>query len=380
MDQQRLDRYVNCLQDTRSKFVVICLIANCVLFFSPLLAFAQNLPLASEAAQKAVDLMQDNLLEQSLKQWDTAIVLSPETVAYKYERVLVLMMLMRYSEARESLEPFYKDKALLDRGYQLMGNIYDYLEDSVNSKKIYLEGLSVYPKSGRMHYELGAIAYLKRDMATASNWWVKGTQVEPAFATNYYWLTKMYSTTNNRLWAVLYGEAFLNLERSTARTKEISGLLFNVWNASISVGHPNDPINFCTEDVLEKPDPRGASVMNFPVAFEFTVAMCVQQFVIRDSVLPRLTMSQMVDLRYQFVRAWQKSGMDTTHSNSVVEWNIKLLKEGRLKEYLWWLYSYGDVRQMNVYFKANEQRYDTFLAWFMDQSMDFSKPLHIGLE
>ncbi|MBK9183712.1 MAG: hypothetical protein IPM83_11475 [Ignavibacteria bacterium] len=50
-----------------------------------------------------------------------------------------------------------------------------------------------------------------------------------------------------------------------------------------------------------------------------------------------------------------------------------------MKEYLWWLYGYGDKQEMQRHYKQNADRYDTFLVWFSENGMSFEKPLCLGL-
>jgi len=334
---------------------------------------------ADSAAKRAVELMDNNLPESAIEKWNEAINLVPNYTPYKYEMAVCYVMAKKHTEAIEILKTIYTSTQLGDRGYQLLGNCYDFLEDTAASRKMYEEGVQAHPNSGRLHFELGQRAYLEKNRAQAHQYWLKGTQAEPRYATNYYWLARSNSETRDRLWAALYGEAFLNLERNTQRTREISKLVFDMWNLSIRIGDTLDPINFCTEATLEVPDKRGPDVMNFATAFEFTVAQATQPFIIKDSVITALSIEKMVDLRYRFTRAWVTSGNDTLHVNDLLRWNSYLQKQGRIKEYLWWLYSYGDPREMNAYFRKNEERYDIFLVWFGENQLAFERPLCIGL-
>lgn len=334
---------------------------------------------ADSAAKRAVELMDNNLPESAIEKWNEAIALVPTYMPYKYEKAVCLVMAKKHTDAVELLKSIYTSPQLGDRGYQLLGNCYDFLEDTASSRKMYLEGVEAHPNSGRLHFELGQRAYIDKNRAQAHQYWLKGTMAEPRYATNYYWLARSYSETRDRLWAALYGEAFLNLERNTQRTREISKLVFDMWNLSLRIGDTLDPINFCTEATLEVPDKRGPDVMNFPTAFEFTVAQASQPFIVKDSVLKSLSIEKMVDLRYRFTRAWVTSGNDSLHVNDLLRWNSYLQRQGRLKEYLWWLYSYGDPREMNAYFRKNEERYDIFLVWFGENQLAFERPLCIGL-
>lgn len=328
---------------------------------------------------RAVEFMDRNLPDEAIKRWDSALVLRPDYVLYKYERAICLLMAKRYTQAVEALKPMYRDTMLYDRAYQLLGNSYDYLGDSASSFTIYNEGLSRYPMSGRLHYELGAAAFIGGRLDSAIRWWVKGTRVEPSFATNYYWIAKTSAKSKDRIWTVLFGEAFINIETNTQRTKEMGEMLFDVWNASMSLGDDDDPINFCSDRLLEEPSASGPNVMNFPTAFEFTIAQSSQHYIPDTGVRKRLTVEQLVDVRMRFIEGWTGAGYNKKYPNDLLAWNAKLKESGWLREYLWWVLGHGDLNEMRNYFVANEARYDTFFGWLTENPFPTDHPLCLGL-
>lgn len=336
---------------------------------------------AEALAKRATRLMDRDMGEAAAAEWKKAIDLVPNHAPYLYEYALTHVMMRKYEEALAILRPIYSKPELFDRGYQLMGNIHDFMEDSSSALTYYHAGIEAFPKSGRLHYELGAAAFIRGDVVKALDWWKRGTQVEPIFPTNYFWLAKVYSTTPNRYFSVMYAEAFLNLERATNRTKEISKLVFDTWNASMSLGDTLDPINFFADDLLDIPSKGGPNVMNLPTAFEYSVATSAEPLIPDNGTLKgALTLDEMVDVRVRVAKYWKEKGYDKTHNNDVMAWNATLATRGWIREYLYWLYSYGDVKRMNDYFKANEQRYDTFLAWFGQNQMSFQSAVCLDLD
>ncbi|MCX6139846.1 MAG: hypothetical protein NTX15_03295 [Candidatus Kapabacteria bacterium] len=334
---------------------------------------------ADVEAGHAIEFMDANMPDNAIAAWDKALSFMPGYTPYIYEKCVSLVMAKRYQEALITLSPIHADTSLHDRGYQLMGNCYDFMQDTTNSRRYYREGVKQYPNSGRLHFEIGQQYYVEGNRAQANEWWRKGTIVEPKLATNYYWLARSYTETRDLIWTVFYGEAFLNIERNTARTRDISKLLFETWNRSLKLGDTVDPINFCSDELLDVPSPKGAQQMSFPVAFEYNIALAAQPFIPKDSVRTRVSIEMLVDLRYRFTRAWFQAGYDKKYKNDILEWNKTLLDNGQLKEYLWWLYGYGDKREMNRYFASSGDRYDTFLVWFGEHGMHFERPLCLGL-
>lgn len=339
---------------------------------------AQQLDTAriGQVVRQAVKLVDRNLPQEAIRSWDEAISLRPDFAPYKYERAICLVMLKQYKQAAEALQPIYRLSELFDRGYQLIGNCYDFMDDTAKARGYYREGLVAWPKSGRLHYELGNSAYANGDQRGAFDYWIKGTMVEPAFATNYYQVCITFANTPYRFWAILYGELFLNLERATQRTAEISQLLFKTWSASINPGTA-DPINLASEDLLNEPNSSDASSMNFPMAFEYTTATSVVAAHIKGP-LSALSIEQVVEIRTKFIEAWKAAGYLQKYPNDLLSFHAALLDSGWINEYLWWLSSYGNTDDMKKYYKENEQRYDTFLGWFGEHSISFEKQLCVG--
>jgi tetratricopeptide (TPR) repeat protein len=338
--------------------------------------------LVKQYVGRAIDYMDRNLIDDAIKQWDLALIQRPDYVPYRYERALCHVMAKRYEQAIDSLLLIYQDPALFDRGYQLLGNCYDYRGDSTKALTIYHEGLKAFPRSGRLYYEIGSSAFIAGETDKALALWVRGTRVEPRFATNYYWICKGLARTPNKIWSVLYGELFLNLEPSSDRSKEISELLYFTWNAALRLGS-EDPIRLCSEELLNQPSKQGADQMNFATAFEYTTALAAQKFIPDTGVVERLTILQLAEVRETFLKAWQAAGYLDTYQNDVLSWQARIMREGYLKEYLVWIVSNGDRAQMQNYLSMSSDRFDLFFAWLASVgglNFDAPKCVWIGCE
>ena len=100
------------------------------------------------------------------------------------------------------------------------------------SKEAYERGLQIFPNSGRLYLELGNIH--QDDLNKALQYYEKGVQVDPTHSSNYYWLAKIFcNNTEEEVWGMVYGELFLNLERGSHRTEEISKLLYDTYKSEI---------------------------------------------------------------------------------------------------------------------------------------------------
>ena len=62
----------------------------------------------------------------------------------------------------------------------------------------------------------------------------KGIEVNPMFASNYFRAAKIYCNSSEEVWGMIYGEIFINLERTNDRTFKISKLLFDTYKSEIT--------------------------------------------------------------------------------------------------------------------------------------------------
>lgn len=328
----------------------------------------------------AVRFMDRGYPAKALPLWDSVVATMPDRIPYQYERVVTLTMMERFQEALDNLTRFYQHPDLLDRGYQMMGNIYGFLDSAEKSIELYNAGFQQFPTSGRLHFELGNVAYVQSRYSEAIQWWMNGIRNEPHFATNYYWIAKLSAISSNKLWTLIFGETFLNMERHSSRTREMSKLLFETWNAGIFLGDSVDPIRYCSDSLLGLPGPDGPSSMAFPMAFEFTLANVLASFTPSVGIKTRLSIEEWVKVRSDFLKEWKRQGNHERFPNTLFDWLFAVNDAGYLSEYLHFMFSYGDTDEMTIYYKQNSERYDNFLAWFTTNTISIDSTSLFGMQ
>ena len=56
------------------------------------------------------------------------------------------------------------------------------------------------------------------------------------FPSNFYRLALLYLSSSDKLSGLIYAEIFMNLKRSTQRTKEMSKLIYETYKGAITQG------------------------------------------------------------------------------------------------------------------------------------------------
>ncbi len=104
--------------------------------------------------------------------------------------------------------------------YQLTGLFYKATDEATACERLYKAGIRRFPKSGVLYNEYGELLFARQDY-TAIKQWEKGIEVDPNYSSNYYNAGKYYFLTSDRVWGLIYGEIFVNLESYSKRTAEM---------------------------------------------------------------------------------------------------------------------------------------------------------------
>ena len=207
-------------------------------FLSGILHFTANAQSAADTAHQkgveAVKLEDAGKFDDAMKLLNDAIKLDPHNIDYPYEMTYCYYSQKQYQKVVDVLEKLKHNPDSFDRLYELLGNSYDLLGNSDKAIATYRDGLKKFPNSGVLYLEMGVIPLFKKDYNSALNYFEKGIEVQPDFPSNYYWAAKLYCGSDDKVWGMLYGELFINLERNSGRTAEMSKLLYDTYKTSIT--------------------------------------------------------------------------------------------------------------------------------------------------
>jgi tetratricopeptide (TPR) repeat protein len=129
-----------------------------------------------------------------------------------------------YKKAVEVLEPLFDRNDVDDQVFQIAGDAYWAMENAKDAEETYRKGIKKLPRSGALYNELGKVLWVKNDYSAIKQW-EKGIENDPGFAGNYYNASKYYYFTTDKVWSLLYGEIFLNIDPKSAYAPEIKNIL-----------------------------------------------------------------------------------------------------------------------------------------------------------
>lgn len=130
-----------------------------------------------------------------------------------------------YNKCIEVFKSLFDRPDVDDQCFQIAGDAYWAMEDAKSAEEMYRKGIKKLPNSGPLYNELGKVLWTKSDY-TAIKYWEKGIENNPGFAGNYYNASKYYYFTTDKVWSLLYGEIFINIDPKSPLTPEIKNILF----------------------------------------------------------------------------------------------------------------------------------------------------------
>jgi tetratricopeptide (TPR) repeat protein len=130
-----------------------------------------------------------------------------------------------YEEAQKTLDPIIKSGQADEQSFQVMAASYLEQKEDRKAKNYLQKGLERYPHSGLLYNQQGKMQEALQNEEEALKSWLNGIEQDPAFHLNYYDAARTYMRSTKTVWAVIYGEIFLNMEQQTARANETRTML-----------------------------------------------------------------------------------------------------------------------------------------------------------
>lgn len=248
-----------------------------------------------------------------------------------------------YAKARDGVE------ALLDRDdadvvtYQIAGNVYKALEEVKEADRMYKKGLKKFPKSGPLYSEYGELLWAAKDFS-AINQWEEGIRVDPAFSGNYYNAANYYFHTKDKLWSLIYGEIFINMESMGERGAAMKQQLLQGYKEKL----------FAEADLM-----KGEENNKSEFAKKVLEALNKQSSLVSKGInIEVLTM-----IRTRFILDWFNT-WGSRFPFRLFDYHRQLLSEGMFEAYNQWLF--GPVENLAAYdnwTKTHPEEYNNFAAF-----------------
>jgi Tfp pilus assembly protein PilF len=274
-----------------------------------------------------------------------ALQLEPNNIGIAKDLAYDYYLQRQNDKALAVLKPFLDKDNADDQTYQIAGTVYNALGNQKEAEKLYKKAIRTFPESGPLYDEYGELLSSKGDM-NAYKQWEKGIEMDPSYANNYYNASKYYAATKDKVWSLVYGEIFVNIESFTARTAEIKNVLLSGYKKLFA------DINLLADTKDKNP---------FELAFLSTMNK-QNSVVIKGINAETLTM-----IRTRFILDWNKD-YAAKFPSRLFDLEKELLERGLFPVYNQWIF--GAVQNLaayQVWTSVHSTEYDSFNKFQKDR-------------
>ena len=224
--------------------------------------------------------------------------------------------------------------------FQIAGNVYKALEEVKDCEKLYKKGLKKFPKSGPLYSEYGELLWAIKDFSAIEQW-EQGIKVDPAYSGNYYNAALYYFYTKDKVWSLIYGEIFINMESLGERGAAMKQLLLQGYKEKL----------FADVDLM-----KGEENNKSEFAKAFLKGISKQSSLANKGI----NTETLIMIRTRFILDWYASNA-TKYPFRLFDYHRQLLSEGMFNAYNQWLF--GPIENLAAYenwTKTHTEEYNGF--------------------
>lgn len=300
--------------------------------------FAATAVFAQSAHETAYSFMRTGDHDNAILVLTKAIQAEPENEQLLQDLALAYYYKKDFAQARTWAQKIADRDEADVTSYQIAGTVYRALEETKEAEKVYRKAMKRYPTSGVLYSEYGEMLWSKND-ETAIKQWEKGIEMDPSYPGNYYHAATYYHDTKDKVWPLVYGEIFVNMEYLTERATEVKKILLSSYKEKLFLN--------ADAEAAKKASPFANAVY--------------ETFQKQSSLTGKgLTVETLTMIRTKFILDWfAKWG--SKFSFRLFDYQRQLLREGMFEAYNQWLFGpVNNLASFDLWTKTNAEAYKKF--------------------
>jgi len=258
------------------------------------------------------------------------------------EAVIILAGLKRHPQANSLV-------------YQMSGNCYSYMGQKEMALSEYKSGMAVFPNAGNLYLESGNIYHQKEEYDQAIGYYRDGISVDPNFPSNYYRLADLYLQSKDLMSGLVYAEIFMNLERSSQRTTEMSERMYRTYAEAIHIEGDSTRMDFC-EAIIDPVNFEKEKKLPFCLIFGKHMAL-------GTIGMGELNLSALARLRSNFITTFSEQDA-SDYPNVLFEYQKKMKEAGVFDAYNHYILQIGAPEEFEQWRLDNLQAFEFFIDWY----------------
>ncbi|MEP6710812.1 MAG: tetratricopeptide repeat protein [Ferruginibacter sp.] len=281
-------------------------------------------PNAAELHETAKTFMRQGDYANAILVLNRSAQLDPQNIGIAKDLAMSYYFQKDNAKALEIIKPLLDREDADDQCFQIAGNIYNQLDLPKDCEKMYKKGIKKFPDSGPLYNELGELLLAQKD-PDAIKQWEKGIETDPSYSKNYYNAAKFYFFSADKIWSILYGEIFINMEPLSNKAPEIKQLLLDGYKKL-----------FTEADLEQSNKDKNLFVKAYLQAIN-------KQTPVASSGINTESLSM---IRTRFILEWYNNSANK-YPFKLFEYQQQLLREGIFDAYNQWLF--GPVENLSAY-------------------------------
>ena len=316
---------------TMKKLALAAICTFCFLF-----SFAQP-PSVASLQKTAQEFIRQGDYANAVIILNRSIEQNPENISLQKDLSMCYFYQKDYDKALQTIKASLDNPAADDQCYQIAGTIYKQLKQAKEGEKLYKKGLKKFPNSGPLYNELGELLWVQQNY-DAVKYWEEGIQKEPSYSKNYYNAARYYFLTTDKVWSILYGEIFLNMEPNSPYSPEMKQILLDSYKKL-----------FADADLEQANKDKNSFVQAYLKTLN------------KQSSLARqgLNAESLTMIRTRFILDWSNEKLNEKYPFKLFAYQQNLLKEGLFDAYNQWIFGAsqnltGYQQWLSVHQKENQ--------------------------
>ncbi len=274
--------------------------------------------------------------------------MEPQNLIYRRELAFAYYLGGDLSRATQVITPLLKAKDADEATFLTASQIFSRRDMSKAAIAAIERGIKKFPNSGLLYSDYGRLHSAKKKYKKAEEAWEKGVKNDPNYHLNYYNLSKSYFVSKRPLWAIIYGETFINMERYSMRTEEVKKIVFDSYKQLIA---NNQLANFASKNEKK-------NLSRTQSKFEKQVNKVYAN--LANVVIGGVDIDNIVMLRTRFLLRWsQVEGQE--FPLHLFDFMNNLLSNGYFESYNQWLFGKASNDKAYIdWVKENPETYSDF--------------------
>lgn len=280
--------------------------------------------------------------------------LDPQNVNCAVKLAQAWYLTGEFAKSANVMKGIIKTRKASPQAFQVYGNAMDALGKSGFAMNVYREGLKKFPAAAVLHMEVGIMHFSEGRIDSALHYWEDGIEADHWFAANYYWAARACDSLGDRLWASLYAEFYMNLDRVGPRSREMGQLLFDCYRRSVTT----DSMGLPAMNFFDRAVPTARAGLSFEQLSQetFTLALREPGFT--------FTVENLISAWDFYHHFWLRDRQSADFHLSLTEWHKEIDEHGLLEAYHHWLLYDTAPNEFIAWVSENDGYWQEFEEWF----------------